>query len=58
MKSIFAEPEGGRYASNLRRGENQVEPDGLMHNARLKRYIKGEEKNGTGNGGQSLHRYA
>jgi hypothetical protein len=33
--------------SNLRRGENQVEPDGLMHNARLKRYLKGEEKNGT-----------
>jgi len=31
----------------LKRGENKVEPDGLTHNARLKRYIKGEEKNGT-----------
>lgn len=33
--------------SNLHRGENRVEPDGLMHNARLKRYLKGEEKIGT-----------
>jgi hypothetical protein len=33
--------------SNLHRGENQVEPDGLMHDARLKRYIKGEEKSST-----------
>jgi hypothetical protein len=32
--------------ANLRRGRNQVEPDGLMHNARLKRYLKGEEKSG------------
>jgi len=33
--------------SKLHRGENQVEPDGLIHNARLKRYLKGEEKNGV-----------
>ncbi|MDP9055597.1 MAG: hypothetical protein M3N93_15050 [Acidobacteriota bacterium] len=33
--------------SNLKRGEKLVEPDGLMHNARLKRYSKGEEKSGT-----------
>jgi hypothetical protein len=32
---------------NLHRGENQVEPDGLMHNARLKRYSKDDEKGGT-----------
>ncbi|HEX4273716.1 MAG TPA: hypothetical protein VHZ74_00095 [Bryobacteraceae bacterium] len=32
--------------SNLKRGENKVEPDGLMHNARLERYQKGEEKDG------------
>jgi hypothetical protein len=32
---------------NLKRGENLVEPDGLMHNARLKRYQKGQEKSGT-----------
>lgn len=30
----------------LKRGK-RVEPDGLMHDARLKRYNKGEEKNGT-----------
>lgn len=30
----------------LRRGQKDVEPDGLTHNARLKRYIKGEEKAG------------
>lgn len=33
--------------SDLHRGEKFVEPDGLIHNARLKRYLKGEEKNGT-----------
>ena len=33
--------------SNLHRGEKSVEPNGLMHNARLKRYLKGEEKNGS-----------
>lgn len=32
--------------SGLQRGENQVEPNGIMHNARLKRYLKGEEKSG------------
>jgi hypothetical protein len=31
----------------LKRGASQVEPDGLMHDARLKRLIKGEEKEGT-----------
>ena len=33
--------------SGLHRGEKFVEPDGLIHNARLKRYLAGEEKNGT-----------
>ena len=33
--------------SNLHRGEKYVEPDGYTHNARLKRYIEGEEKFGT-----------
>lgn len=32
--------------SNLHRGQDLVEPDGLMHNARLKRYLKGEDKEG------------
>lgn len=32
---------------NLHRGEQYVEPDGYTHNARLKRYIEGEEKAGT-----------
>lgn len=32
---------------NLHRGEKYVEPDGYTHNARLKRYIEGEEKFGT-----------
>jgi len=32
---------------SLKRGQDQVEPDGLMHNARLKRYNKGEEKEGS-----------
>jgi hypothetical protein len=32
---------------NLHRGEQYVEPDGLTHNARLKRYLKGEEKFGS-----------
>src|SRR5580704_8320265 len=33
--------------SNLHRGEKYVEPDGYTHNARLKRYLEGEEKFGT-----------
>jgi len=33
--------------SNMKRGEKLIEPDGLMHNARLKRYNKGEDKDGT-----------
>jgi len=33
--------------SDLHRGEKFVEPDGLIHNARLKRYLAGEDKNGT-----------
>jgi hypothetical protein len=33
--------------SNLKRGEKLIEPDGLMHDARLKRYNKGEDKDGT-----------
>lgn len=32
---------------NLHRGEKYVDPDGYTHNARLKRYIEGEEKFGT-----------
>lgn len=32
---------------NLHRGENLVEPDGLMHNARLKRDPKSKEKDGA-----------
>jgi hypothetical protein len=32
---------------SLHRGQNQIEPDGLTHNARLKRSRKGEEKLGT-----------
>jgi hypothetical protein len=31
---------------SLRRGEKFIEPNGIVHNARLKRYVKGEEKNG------------
>ena len=31
---------------NIHRGEKFIEPDGLTHNARLKRYLKGEEKFG------------
>jgi hypothetical protein len=33
--------------SSLRRGEKYVEANGIVHDARLKRYIKGEEKSGT-----------
>ena len=33
--------------ANLHRGEKFVEPNGLAHNARLKRYIEGEEKFGN-----------
>jgi len=33
--------------SNLHRGEKYVEPDGFTHNARLKRYLEGEEKFGN-----------
>lgn len=32
---------------NLHRGEQYVEPDGYTHNARLKRYVEGEEKAGS-----------
>jgi hypothetical protein len=32
---------------NLHRGEKFIEPDGLTHNARLKRYVEGEEKSGS-----------
>jgi hypothetical protein len=32
---------------NMRRGEKFVEPNGIVHNARLKRYLKDEEKSGT-----------
>jgi|SRR5665213_2388526 len=32
---------------NLHRGQDQVEPDGYTHNARLKRYVRDEEKAGT-----------
>lgn len=31
----------------IKRGANRIEPDGLMHDARLKRYKKGEEKEGN-----------
>jgi hypothetical protein len=33
--------------SSLRRGEKFIEANGIVHDARLKRYLKGEEKNGT-----------
>jgi hypothetical protein len=33
--------------SDLHRGEKFVDPDGLIHDARLKRYLAGEDKNGT-----------
>jgi hypothetical protein len=33
--------------SSLKRGEKYVEPNGIVHDARLKRYLKGEEKNGS-----------
>jgi hypothetical protein len=33
--------------SGLHRGEKYVEPNGIVHDARLKRYVKGEEKSGT-----------
>jgi hypothetical protein len=33
--------------SKLHRGEQFVEPDGLSHNARLKRYVEGEDKSGS-----------
>src|SRR5439155_3498130 len=33
--------------AHLHRGSDWIEPDGLTHNARLKRYIKGEEKGGA-----------
>jgi hypothetical protein len=36
-----------KVPSNLHRGEKFVEPDGLSHNARLKRYLEGEEKFGS-----------
>jgi hypothetical protein len=32
---------------HLKRGQNFVEPDGSLHNVRLKRHLKGEEKIGT-----------
>jgi hypothetical protein len=32
---------------SLRRGEKYIEPNGIVHDARLKRYLKGEEKNGS-----------
>jgi len=32
--------------ANLHRGESHIEPNGMMHNARLKRNLKGEEKGG------------
>lgn len=32
---------------NLHRGEQYVDPDGYTHNARLKRYVEGEDKAGT-----------
>lgn len=36
-----------KMPSTLHRGEKYVEPDGLSHNARLKRYLEGEEKFGS-----------
>jgi hypothetical protein len=33
--------------SSLKRGEKYIEPNGIVHDARLKRYVKGEEKSGT-----------
>jgi hypothetical protein len=33
--------------SNLHRGDKFIEPNGIVHNARLKRYLKGEEKAGN-----------
>jgi len=33
--------------SSLQRGEKYIEPNGIVHDARLKRYLKGEEKGGT-----------
>jgi hypothetical protein len=36
-----------KMPSRLHRGEKFVEPDGLTHNARLKRYLEGEEKFGS-----------
>ncbi len=33
--------------SELRRGEKYVEPNGIAHNVRLKRYLKDEEKSGS-----------
>jgi len=36
-----------KMPSSLHRGEKYVEPDGLSHNARLKRYLEGEEKFGS-----------
>lgn len=33
--------------SNLQRGESFIEPNGLVHGARLKRYLKGEAKDGS-----------
>ncbi len=35
--------------AHLRRGEKYIEPNGVVHGARLKRYLKGEEKDGTWN---------
>jgi hypothetical protein len=32
--------------SNLHRGDKYIEANGIVHDARLKRYLKGEEKNG------------
>ena len=32
--------------TNLRRAANSIEPDGLTHNGRLKRYVKGEKDEG------------
>jgi hypothetical protein len=33
--------------STLHRGDKFIEPNGIVHNARLKRYLKGEEKAGN-----------
>jgi hypothetical protein len=35
------------HMPSLRRGEKFEEPNGIVHDARLKRYLKGEDKEGT-----------